>query len=318
MDAVEQQPVIPPPPPGGDHCYRHPGVPTGVHCTRCGRAICPDCMIPAPVGHQCPTCVAEARAEYRRGPGRRVAVSRARATSVTSVLLVLMGLGYLLEIVSGGAGSLLSGPNSLQLVRLGASVGLAQLPDGEVVGIATGETWRMATAIFLHGGILHLLMNAWALWIFGPVVERELGRVRFLLIFLTTGLYASAASFALASEPVQVSVGASGAIFGVVGAFVAYNYRHRELALAAARLRGLAPFLILNLILSITFPLIDWRAHLGGFLAGLVAGVVAEGWGNRSTRAVVALVGFTGIVVGAFALAAWRTAQYRTDFPALF
>ena len=104
----------------------------------------------------------------------------------------------------------------------------------------------------------------------------------------------------------------------MVGAFVAYNYRHRELALAAARLRGLAPFLILNLILSITFPLIDWRAHLGGFLAGLVAGVVAEGWGNRSTRAVVALVGFTGIVVGAFALAAWRTAQYRTDFPALF
>ena len=137
MDAVEQQPVIPPPPPGGDHCYRHPGVPTGVHCTRCGRAICPECMIQAPVGHQCPTCVAEARAEYRRGPGRRAAVSRARATSVTSVLLVLMGLGYLLEIVSGGAGSLLSGPNSLQLVRLGASVGL--LTDGRF----SGGTWGM-------------------------------------------------------------------------------------------------------------------------------------------------------------------------------
>jgi len=318
MGDMEQQPVIPPPPPGGTHCYRHPDVATGVHCTRCGRAICPDCMIAAPVGHQCPSCVAEARSEYRRGPGRRVAVSRARATSVTNVLLVLMGIGYLLEIVAGGAGALMSGPNSLQLVRLGASVGLAQLPNGEVVGIATGEMWRMATAIFLHGGILHLLMNAWALWIFGPIVERELGRMRFLLIFFTTGVFASAASYAFASQPVQVSVGASGAIFGVVGAFVSYNYRHRELALAAARLRGLVPFLILNLFLSITFPLIDWRAHLGGFVAGLAAGVVAEGWGNRSTRAVVALAGFAAIAIGALALAAWRTAQYRADFPALF
>ena len=139
-----------------------------------------------------------------------------------------------------------------------------------MVGIAVGEQWRMVTAIFLHGGILHLLMNAYALWIFGPVVERELGRVRFLLIFLTTGLFASAASYAFASNPVQVSVGASGAIFGVVGAFVAYNYRHRELALAAARLRGLVPFLILNMVLpSASTPFIDWRAHLGGFVAGL-------------------------------------------------
>ena len=100
----------------------------------------------------------------------------AKATSVTSVLLVLMGIGYALEVVAGGAGSLLSGPNTIDLVRLGASIGLAQLPDGDIVGIAVREQWRMVTAIFLHGGILHLLMNAYALWLFGPVVERELGR----------------------------------------------------------------------------------------------------------------------------------------------
>jgi membrane associated rhomboid family serine protease len=193
MDDMEQQPVIPPPPPGGDHCYRHPEVATGVHCTRCGRPICPECMIAAPVGHQCPTCVAEAKREYRQGPGRRVAVANAKAISVTTVLLALMGVGYVLEVAAGGAGSLVSGPNTLHLVRLGASVGLAQLPNGDVVGIATGQEWRMVTAIFLHGGILHLLFNAYALWIFGPVVERELGRGRFLAIFLTTGLFASAA-----------------------------------------------------------------------------------------------------------------------------
>ena len=247
-----------------------------------------------------------------------MAIANAKAVSVTNVILAIMGVGYLLEVISGGAGSLMSGPNSLDLVRLGASVGLARMPSGEVVGIATGEQWRMVTAIFLHGGILHLLMNAYALWIFGPVVERELGRARFLLIFFATGLFASAASYAFASEPVQVSVGASGAIFGVVGAFVSYNYRHRELAVAAARLRGLVPFLILNVILTFSLPLIDWRAHVGGFAAGLVAGVVAEGSGRRSARTAIAVAGFAALSIGALALAAWRTAQYRADFPSLF
>jgi membrane associated rhomboid family serine protease len=274
-------------------------------------------MIAAPVGHQCPNCVAEARREYRQGPGRRVAIANAKATSVTSVLLVLMAAGFVMEVATGGAGSLLAGPHPLDLVRLGASVGLARLPDGDVVGIAAGQEWRMVSAIFLHGGILHLLMNAYALWIFGPVVERELGRARFLLIFLTTGLAASAASYAFTDETVQVGVGASGAIFGVVGAFVSYNYRHRHLALASARLRGLAPFLILNLVLSFTLPFIDWRAHLGGFVAGVVAGFVAEGWGSRSMRTLVAVGGFTALTVGALALAAWRTAHYRADFPGL-
>ncbi|HEX7246670.1 MAG TPA: rhomboid family intramembrane serine protease [Actinomycetota bacterium] len=315
---MEQQPVIPPPPPppGEDQCYRHPGVLTGVHCTRCGRAICPECMIAAPVGHHCPTCVAEARREYRQGPGRRVAVANAKATSVATVLLVLMGVGYVLEVATGGAGSLLSGPRAIDLVRVGASVGLAQIDDG-FVGIAAGQEWRMITAIFLHAGIFHLLMNAYALWIFGPVVERELGRIRLLMIFLTTGLFASAASYAFTPIPGAVGVGASGAIFGVVGAFVAYNYRHRELAVAAARLRGLVPFLIINVIFSISLPFIDWRAHLGGFVAGLAAGIVSEGWGSRSTRTTVAVAGFVALAVGAFVLAAWKTAQYREALPGI-
>jgi len=135
----------------------------------------------------------------------------------------------------------------------------------------------------------------------------------------TTSCFASAASYAFAGDPVQVSVGASGAIFGVVGAFVAYNYRHRELALAAARLRGLVPFLILNMVLAFGLnSVIDWRAHLGGFVAGLAAGIVAEGWGARSMRTAIAVGGFAAITVGALALAAWKTAQYRTEFPAFF
>ena len=142
---------------------------------------------------------------------------------------------------------------------------------------------------------------------------------RFLLIFFTTGLFASAASYAFAGEPTQVSVGASGAIFGVVGAFVAYNYRHRELALAAARLRGLVPFLILNLLLGFGLnSFIDWRAHLGGFVAGLAAGIIAEGWvrARRGPRSPL-----PASAPSRSAPSRWRpgeTAQYRADFPAFF
>ena len=77
------------------------------------------------------------------------------------------------------------------------------------------------------------------------------------------------------------------------------------------------PFLILNVFFAFAVSFIDWRAHLGGFVAGLAAGIVAEGWGSRSTRTAVAIIGFLSIVVGAFALAAWKTAQYRSDFPGI-
>ena len=101
-------------------------------------------MVAAPVGHHCPTCVAEARREYRQGPGRRVAISNAKATSVTSALLVLIGIGYALEVVTGGAASLFGGPSALDLVRVGASVGLAPIDGGSLPrsSIAAGAGQR--------------------------------------------------------------------------------------------------------------------------------------------------------------------------------
>ena len=102
--AMDTQPTMPPPPSSVERCYRHPDVQTGVHCTRCGRPICPDCMRSAPVGHHCPTCVEEARKEFRQGPGRRIAVANAKATSVTAVLLVAIGAVYVLEVVEAARG----------------------------------------------------------------------------------------------------------------------------------------------------------------------------------------------------------------------
>ncbi|MGH2597013.1 MAG: rhomboid family intramembrane serine protease [Actinomycetota bacterium] len=303
-----------PPPPTTERCYRHPNVETGVHCTRCGRPICPDCMIPAPVGHQCPECVNEARREFRQGPGRRIAVAnvRRRATA-TSVLLGLIVAMFVVEILNGG-GDIINGPSPAQLVKLGASIGLFQTSSGAIGGIAAGQYWRLVSSMFLHAGILHIAFNAYALWIFGSIIEQELGRFRLVLIYVVTGLFASAASYAFGS-PFAPAVGASGAIFGLFGAFIAYNYRRRHLALAAARLRQAMVLIAINAFIAISIPVIDWRAHAGGLAAGLVAGYVVEGTGSASTRRAILVIGTTGLLAGVVGLVVWRTAQLHAQFP---
>lgn len=298
MDLPGDRQIPPPPASSVEYCYRHPTVATRVHCTRCGRPICPECMIPAPVGHQCPECVQEARREFRQGPGRRIAV---RSITATKVLLVAIVGVFVLEIAVGGAASLGSGGRSEDLLRLGAL---------QPFLVADGDFWRLFTAMFLHANLFHILFNAWALWIFGAMVERDFGTPRFVLIFVITGFVASATSYAFGPETL-IGVGASGAIFGVFGAFVAYNYRRRHLALASANLRWATMLLLINAIFAFSIGSIDWRAHLGGFVAGLAAGLVAEGWGTRQQRTLVTTLGFVGIVAVAIALVMWRTVQLQ-------
>lgn len=240
-----------------------------------------------------------------------------RGATATSIILGLIGAVYLLEIVSGGAGSLMTGPSPNKLIDLGASVALAQGADGGVIGIATGQYWRLMTSVFLHAGLLHIAFNAYALWIFGSIVEKELGRMRFLAIFLVTGFFASAASYAFGPNPFVAGVGASGAVFGIFGAFVTYNYRRRHLAIASARLRSAVMLLVINAVFSLSIPGIDWRAHVGGFFAGLAAGFAAEGVGPTSQRRTILIGGFGVLVVTAFALVAWHTSQLRAEFPFL-
>ena len=305
--------TLPPPPTTTERCYRHPDVETGVHCTRCGRPICPDCMIPAPVGHQCPECVSEARKEFRQGPGRRIAAAnvRRRATA-TSVLLGLIVAMFIVEILTSG-GDIINGPSPTRLVKLGASIGLFGTSAGAVGGIATGQYWRLFTSMFLHAEIFHIAFNAYALWIFGSIVEQELGRFRFLLIYFVTGLFASAASYAF-GPPFTPAVGASGAIFGLFGAFIAYNYRRRHLALAAARLRSAIVLIAINAFIAFSIPGIDWRAHAGGLFAGLIAGYMVEGTGSASTRRTILVIGTVGLLSSVVGLVVWRTAQLHAQF----
>lgn len=276
-------------------------------------------MIPAPVGHQCPGCVAEARQEYRRGPGRQIAAANLRSTPVTRILLIAMAIGYLWELViAGGPGSLFNGPGAEALIDAGAlvpySAGTLAQPTG---GIAGGEWWRLLSSMFLHAGLIHLGLNSYVLWIFGIEIERQIGRLSTLAVFLVTGVFAGATSYAFA-DGFAIAVGASGAIFGLVGAFIAYNYLRRHHVMAQARLRGALTMLVINLVIGFSIPAIDWRAHLGGLVAGLVAGFAVDPSRPVALRRTFAAAGLVALLLAAVALVAFRTAQITADPTILF
>ncbi|HEX6330512.1 MAG TPA: rhomboid family intramembrane serine protease [Actinomycetota bacterium] len=296
----DQFPAPPPPPPAPtvEVCYRHPDVATRVHCTRCGRPICPDCMIQAPVGFQCPECVEQARRQFRVGP-----VAAARGLGVTRVLLVAIVAMYVLELVSSGGGSVFGQPSGGRLIELGALQPLL---------IADGQFWRLFSAMFLHASLFHILFNGYALWLFGSAIESNLGRTNMALVYFVSGFVASAASYAFLDAR-GLSVGASGAIFGIFGAFIAYNYRRRHLAVASANLRWAGILLLLNAFLALGYRAIDWRAHLGGLAAGFVAGWVAEGWGAPAQRRIIRVVGFGALVALGIGLVVWRTGELRNS-----
>jgi membrane associated rhomboid family serine protease len=255
-------------------------------------------MVQAPVGFQCPSCVEEARRDFRRGPGRTLR----GGIVATKALLFAIAAVFVVEVIVGGPQALFNGPSFRRLIDLG---GLQPFL------IADGQFWRLFSAMFLHGGLLHIGFNAYALWLFGSSIESTYGRTRFILIYFVSGFLASAASYAFG--PVDaLGVGASGAIFGVFGAFIAYNYRRRHLALAAANLRWAMTMILLNVLLAFGFRGIDWRAHLGGVIAGVVAGTIAEGaGGSPAQRRIVQIAGFTALIVAGIALVVWRTVEIR-------
>jgi membrane associated rhomboid family serine protease len=286
-----------PPAPTIEVCYRHPDVQTRVHCTRCERPICPDCMIPAPVGFQCPECVEEARREFRKGPGRPFR----GGISVTKALLVAIAIPFVIEIVVGGPRALFD-PSAQLLFDLGAMAPPA---------VAEGQFWRLFTAMFLHAGLLHVALNAYFFWLFGRVVESVFGRTWMLLIFLVSGFLASVASYAF-GPVLALAVGASGAISGVFGAFIAYNYRRRHLAANAANLRMALTVIVLNAFIAVVYTSIDWRAHVGGLVAGFALGYLADDAVPARQRAVARFAGVATLVALGIALVVWRTAEIRS------
>lgn len=137
--------------------------------------------------------------------------------------------------------------------------------------IAAGEWWRLLTPVLVHGSILHIGLNMYILYIYGPNVEQVFGTARFVAIFLITGFLASAFSFAL--PPLTRSVGASGAIFGIVGVLAVYLYKRRRSTFMAQYLRGMGLFIGINIVFGFLVPGIDNMAHLGGLVGGVLLGL---------------------------------------------
>jgi membrane associated rhomboid family serine protease len=273
-----------------NYCYRHPGRQSFVLCQRCGRTVCPECQVQAAVGVHCVECAKRDRASIPR-PQRSRAVARrltgADAPVVTYSLIALCVVVFGLQLIPGlgVTNALLFAPAYVQ-------------PDTG----APLEPWRMITSIFTHSTAsllpLHILLNMYSLFIFGGVLERMLGRGRFLALYLIAGLGGSVA-VDLLGDPMQGTVGASGAIFGLMGAFFIIN-RH----LGGNSIQFVV-LVVLNLAWGFFVPGISWQAHVGGIVAGGLVALVLVRTRNRRQRT-AQIVGIAGIAVALVALTVIR------------
>jgi membrane associated rhomboid family serine protease len=243
-------------------CYRHPERETYVSCSECGRGICPDCMTFGPVGIRCPD---HAGVSGRTAAPRRVARRASTSLSLQGpfVTFALIGINvgvYLLQLLMGAG----INANTGWIYEHGVLISSALDSSGQVVGVAEGEWWRLVTAAFLHYGPLHLGMNMLVLWIIGPALEGYLGHGRYALLYLVSGLAGSAG--ALLWSPNVATVGASGAIWGIMGA--ALVLERRRIYVFGGQALGLVVF---NLAISFLIPGISIGGHLGGGIGGGLA-----------------------------------------------
>ncbi|MEU9827589.1 rhomboid family intramembrane serine protease [Micromonospora chersina] len=287
-------------------CYRHPDRETYVRCTRCDRPICPECMRDASVGHQCPECVSEGRRSVRPARTAFGGGAAGRQGYVTKTLIALNVLVMVLSIASARSGSAVAGGglgglmgNSTPLIEWGATLALWP-PPLPTEGVATGEWYRLVTAMFLHYGVVHLLLNMWALWVLGRTLEAVLGPLRFLALYLIAGLGGNVAVY-LFSSPYSASVGASTAIFGLFAAiFVIMRRLGRDTS-------AIVPILVINLIFTFTVPGISVAGHLGGLVVGALMALVLA-YAPRMRRTAFQAAGGAILLVALLGLVLVRTA----------
>lgn len=281
-------------------CYRHPSRETGVSCSNCGRPICPDCMTTTPVGMRCPECAKQSTRVVRMR-------DMAAGPQLTIALIVINVIAFVAEgnVSFGG-----NPTNSLYLK--GALLGSSEFPGLAGQGVAHGQWWRIITGGFLHQNLLHIGFNMYVLYILGMQLEPVLGRVRFGAVYAVSLLTGSLGS--LLVTPHALTVGASGAVFGIMGAF-AVEMRMRQIPIMQGGLGGIGGLILINLVISFTLPGISWGGHVGGLIGGaLAAGVLQLGERRRmSTLALgaCALIG-AGAIAGSLATAKSTEAEAPT------
>jgi membrane associated rhomboid family serine protease len=273
-------------------------------------------MVPAAVGFRCPECMAE----QRRGSGRPRVITRQQTRnrwqrsammgksgwSATKVLVAINVVVFLIEVATGAGSLSLTGAGSAaELQRMGALV-----PYDVLVG---HQYWRMVTVMFLHLDLLHIAFNMWALWIIGQYVEAVLGHVKFLVLYFIAGL-AGSVLIVFATPALALTVGASGAIFGVFGALAIYAFINRNRDYASRAILGNIVFLlIINLLFTFGVGGISWQGHIGGLIGGtaLMAGYMLFGRkspGGRFTSSDIAITAAALVLI--VALTYWRVQTF--------
>ncbi len=249
---------------GSGVCYQHPDVETGLRCNRCNKLICVQCAKRSAVGFQCPECVDDAhRRYYKNVKGYVNPYEQPMQQPFITFLMVglIVTIWFLMEARGGSQ-------DNQVLINFGANYGPRIFP----IDSPTPEFWRFFTSMFLHIGLMHLLFNSIGLVIFGVEMEQIYGNIRYLIIYLLSGLFGSLASFAW-SGPGQFSAGASGAIFGIVGVQLAFFlfYRRKMGDYGKFQVQRVIRITIFSLIFGLFMP-IDQAAHFGGLAAGFVLG----------------------------------------------
>jgi membrane associated rhomboid family serine protease len=283
------------------HCYRHPDRETGLSCSECGRPICADCATFAPVGIRCPD---HASSQGGRRPRQmrprqqlvRRAPGVALATGSAPITRALIAINVVIFLITASQAGSFSQP--------GGSLYVKWVLYGPLV--PHGGWYRLVTAMFLHASIIHIAFNMWALWVIGTPVEQYLGRVRYIGLYVVAGLAGSAG--ALLQTP-GVTVGASGAIFGILGAMIILEWQ------VTGRFAGNAMALAaINLVISFAIPGISWGGHVGGLIGGILVMLAYAHWrGGRAEYGQLGLGGVLGLIVvaaGSVAIAYWRVRGY--------
>jgi len=254
-------------------CYRHPDRQSFVLCQRCMRTICPECQTQGPVGVICPECMKaqrkaespaqrKARRSWGAGP---VAITRSGRPIVTLSILAVTSIISLLQMVPTIGDAI---TDALLFAPLYVFFGVPGVPF---------EPWRLLTTALVHGGFIHLALNMLALWMLGQSLEPMLGRGRYLALYGISALGGSVA-VALLADPRTATVGASGAIFGLMAALLIIG-RH-----IGANVTGILVVLAINFVLSFTLGGIAWQAHVGGAVIGAAVAFIYTRTRRREQR----------------------------------
>ncbi|MFJ1582235.1 rhomboid family intramembrane serine protease [Streptomyces sp. NPDC088197] len=275
-------------------CYRHPDRETGIRCTRCDRPICPECMVNASVGFQCPDCVNESS---RHTAAPRTVAGGTVAADPFLITKILIGLNIAVFLLVQAVGDRL-------VYDLGLYAVCGNDPFGQhgCIGVAQGpdQWYRLITSAFLHQAVLHIGFNMLSLWWIGAPLERMLGRARYLALYLVSALGGSALVLLLA--PSSLTLGASGAVYGLFGATAVFMRRMRY------DMRPVLILLALNIVFTFTWAGVSWQGHIGGLVAG-TAIAIGMAYAPRERRDLVQWGTTAAVLVVSIALSVIAVAQ---------